>query len=310
MSEERNKNEDVNKLKEELIDLIDHRIAYNNGFTNLLSGDYSLFISLIFLILSAFGAWILGFLAQHYVLSVYLVFFIWLLYGLITIRKLKKREQEGVNKSISTNQKRLNVFTNWHFKLVGSMLYSCGMLFVFCIIVLGIIRDFRWWLWAPAIIFALMFLGIAGKRDLFETGLFGLRYMEEKDERKFIRFIWISNILFLAVTSYFWYKIGRELLFIILEEPYSIFEVFLTIILILISLGSLSEYLSMKFMVTEVSKQNYKLSALRMEINRIEDTEALEKQKKELLTWDLPKADSFLVFFNYYYLIFEEDESS
>ena len=74
-------------------------------------------------------------------------------------------------------------------------------------------------------------------------------------------------------------------------------------------------------MVTEVSNQNYKLSALRMEINRIEDTEALEKQKKELLTWDLPKAASFLVFFNYYYNDFmptqhtfevgeEEEESS
>ncbi|MCK4735063.1 MAG: hypothetical protein KAT65_21600, partial [Methanophagales archaeon] len=61
---------------------------------------------------------------------------------------------------------------------------------------------------------------------------------------------------------------------------------------------------SMKFMVNEVSNQNHKLSMLRMEIDRIEGTEALEKKKKELLKWYLPKADSFLVFFNYYGLMF------
>jgi hypothetical protein len=60
----------------------------------------------------------------------------------------------------------------------------------------------------------------------------------------------------------------------------------------------------MKFMVTEISEQISKLSVLRMEIDRIEDAEALKKQKKELLKWYLPKADSFLLFFNYYYLMF------
>jgi hypothetical protein len=53
----------------------------------------------------------------------------------------------------------------------------------------------------------------------------------------------------------------------------------------------------MKFIVTEVSEQNYKLSVLRMEIDRIEDAEMLKKQKKELLRWYFPKADSFLIFF-------------
>lgn len=72
--------------------------------------------------------------------------------------------------------------------------------------------------------------------------------------------------------------------------------------LILISLAFLSEYLSMKFMVTEVSNQNYKLSEFRMGIDRIEDVEALKKRKKELLKFSLPKADSFWVFFNYCYL--------
>jgi len=55
MSEERNKAEDVERLKEELNEWIDHRIEYNNGFANLLRGDYSIFLSLIALILSVYG---------------------------------------------------------------------------------------------------------------------------------------------------------------------------------------------------------------------------------------------------------------
>jgi len=39
-----------------------------------------------------------------------------------------------------------------------------------------------------------------------------------------------------------------------------------------------------------------------MRIDRIENTETLKKHKKELLKWYLPKAESYLVFFNYYYL--------
>jgi hypothetical protein len=106
MSEERNNDEDVEKLKKELKELIDLKIEYNNGFANLLRGDYSLFLSLIALILSVYGAWKLEFLARHYVLSAYVVFGIWLVYSIIgsIIRAPKRapreRELEDLNKLI------------------------------------------------------------------------------------------------------------------------------------------------------------------------------------------------------------------
>jgi len=107
----------------------------------------------------------------------------------------------------------------------------------------------------------------------------------------------IMLILILAIIGIYLCYIIHELFFVLKDDPYSFLEVILTTFLILISLASLSEYLSMKFMVTEVSNQNHKLSMLRMGIDGIEGTEALEKKKKELLKWYLPKADSFLVFF-------------
>ncbi|HEC93194.1 MAG TPA: hypothetical protein ENI51_09415 [Candidatus Atribacteria bacterium] len=67
------------------------------------------------------------------------------------------------------------------------------------------------------------------------------------------------------------------------------------------SLASVSEYLSIKFITADVSNQNYALSIFKIEVDRIEDAELLKKQKKELLKLYLPKTDSFLVFFNYYY---------
>jgi len=38
----------------------------------------------------------------------------------------------------------------------------------------------------------------------------------------------------------------------------------------------------MKFMITEISKQNHYLAVIRMEIDRIEDTEVLKKHKKRI----------------------------
>ena len=55
MSEEGNNDEDVGRLRKDLKEWIDHRIEYNNGFANLLRGDYSIFLSLIALILSVYG---------------------------------------------------------------------------------------------------------------------------------------------------------------------------------------------------------------------------------------------------------------
>ncbi|MCK4732927.1 MAG: hypothetical protein KAT65_10770 [Methanophagales archaeon] len=309
MSEERDKDENVEKLKKELKELIEHKIEYNNGFANLLRGDYSLFISLIALFLSVYGAWKLGFLARHYVLSVYLMFGIWLLYIIGSIIRAP-REQEDVIKLISTYQERIRVVISWYFKWARSMFYSLWMLFLLCIVVLLFLRDFRLWLWAPAILFTLFLPPIAEKGSAFLAALLDKARIEEPstfEEKKVSAIVTIMRILILAIVVLY-------LCYIIYEyNPYSIFEVILTVILILISLAFLSEYLSMKFMVTEVSNQNYKLSMLRMGIDGIEGAEALEKKKKELLKLFLPKADSFLVFFNYYYLMltpytFEVDE--
>lgn len=299
MSEERNKNEDVGELKKELNKLIDHRIKHNNGFVNLLRGDYSLFISLIALFLSVYGAWKLGFLAQHYVLSVYLVFGSWLLYIIIgNIRAPKERED--VIKLMSTYQERIKAVIRWYINRGRAMYYSLWILLLLSIPVLWIIEEKRLWMWAPAILFAIFLPLIAEKGSQFFTTLldeFGS--IEEKRKKELSTSIvivsTIMRILILAIIVIY-------LLFIILRVPYSFFGVILTMFLILISLASLSEYLSMKFMVTEVSNQNNNLSKLRMEIDRIENTETLKKHKKELLKGYLPKADSFLVFFNYYYL--------
>ncbi len=319
MSEERDRDENVEKLKKELKELIEHKIGYNNGFANLLRGDYSLFISLIALFLSIYGAWKLGFLAQHYVLSVYLVFGIWLLYVITGIIRAS-REQEDVIELISTYQEIIRVVINWYFKWARFMFYSLWMLFLLCIVVLLFLRDFRLWLWAPAILFTL-FLPLIAKKGgaFFAAQLDEVRIEELSTFRERVpAILTIMLILILAILVIYLGYIAHELFFILKDNPYSFLEVILTMFLILISLASLSEYLSMKFMVNEVSNQNHKLSMLRMGIDRIEGTEALEKKKKELLKWYLPKADSFLVFFNYYGLMLtkytfevgEEDEES
>ena len=314
MSEERNKNGDVERLKVELKELIDQRIEYNNGFSNLLRGDYSLFISLIALFLSIYGAEKLRFLTQHYVPSVYLMLSIWLLYAIgSTIGA--SREQEGVIKLISTNPERIKVAFNWYFKWARPKFYSLWILSLLCIVVFWALREenlmeFGLELWAPAVIFVSILPLIAEKGAAFLAALLDKARIEEPstfEEKKVSAIVTIMRILILAIIVLY-------LCYIIYEyNPYSIFEVILTVILILISLAFLSEYLSMKFMVTEVSNQNYKLSMLRMGIDGIESAEALEKKKKELLKLFLPKADSFLVFFNYYYLMltpytFEVDE--
>ena len=322
MSEERDRDENVEKLKKELKELIEHKIEYNNGFANLLRGDYSLFISLIALFLSVYGAWKLGFLARHYVLSVYLMFGIWLLYIIGSIIRAP-REQEDVIKLISTYQERIRVVISWYFKWARSMFYSLWMLFLLCIVVLLFLRDFRLWPWAPAILFTLLLPPIAEKGSAFFAAQLNEVRIEELStfRVKVSAIVTIMLILILAIIVIYLGYIAHELFFILKDDPYSFLEVILTMLLILISLASLSEYLSMKFMVNEVSNQNHKLSMLRMGIDRIEGTEALEKKKKELLKWYLPKADSFLVFFNYYGLMLtkytlevgeeeEEEESS
>lgn len=230
-----------------------------------------------------------------------------------------------MSKPISIDQKEIEAL----FSVFRPTYFSLSIMFSLCILVLWGFKDFRWWLWVPNIIFGLLFLCLALKEALFKTivlnNLLHLWHIAVKDEiepTKFSNFgLLILFVVFIVTFPFLLFYIIIELFFVILQDPYLILGVLLTIFLILISFGSLSEYLSMKFMITEVSKQISKLSVLRMEIDRIEDAEALEKRKRELHEWYLPKADSFLVFFNYYYLMFtkytsevgeegEEEESS
>jgi hypothetical protein len=234
MSEERNKDEDVEKLKKELKELIDHKIEYNNGFANLLRGDYSLFISLIALFLSVYGAWKLGFLARHYVLSVYLVFGIWLLCWLLyviisTIRA--PREREDVIELLSKKQEIIKVVISWYFKWAKPVIYSLWMLFFLSIPLLGIIGEKRWWMWAPAILFVIFLPLIAKKEGTFFTAQLDEVRIEELStfRERISAIVTIVLILILAIIVIYLGYIARELFFIILKEPYSIFEVFLTI---------------------------------------------------------------------------------
>jgi len=336
MTEETNGRTDVEKLKNDLKELIDQRIEYNNGFANLLRGDYSLILSLIALIISAYSAQKLGFLAQQYVLSVYLMFGIWLLYSIIdgVIRAPKRApdesELEVLNKllGIKTHLKDMNfekllgnldpdkvkILIIFGFKWIKPFFYSLGTLFLLSIPMLLFIGEKRPWLWMPAILFTIILPLIAKKGPNFFVASIGEigEFMSGEEMHKIesikvwkwmIALMMVIVSLVLAIAGIYLYYVISELFFIIIENLSALFEVILTIVLILISLAFLSEYLSMKFMITEVSEQNYNLSVLSMKINQIEDVKELIKHKKELRKLFLPKADSFLVFFNYYYLM-------
>ncbi|MGB2728449.1 MAG: hypothetical protein WBD09_08220 [Halobacteriota archaeon] len=347
MSEEESGKDDVEKLKHELKELIDYRVDYNNDFVNLLRGDYSLFIALIALFLSVYGAWKLEFLAQHYVLSVYLMFGFWLLYSILdsiiralissvlrrslhrllysiidSLRRAPKRaptEREigDLNKllGIKTHLKDINlekikVLAIFVFKGIKPLFFSFWVLFLLSLLMLLFIGENRLWLWMPLILFTLILpLAVKKVAKFFVIPIDEIMRSEEmhkitpREVKWAVLMIAIVSILVLAIIGIYLYYVLKELFFIVLENPSALFEVILTMLLILISLAFLSEYLSMKFMVNEVSNQNHKLSMLRMGIDRIEGTEALEKEKKELLKWYLPKADSFLFFFNYYGLM-------
>ena len=343
MSEERSGTENVEKLRKELKELIDHRIEYNNGFANLLRGDYSLFLSLIALFGSAYGAWRFGFWPKHYVLSVYLMFGIWLISNIIDMllrapkRAPTSKELEDLNKLLGTKEPlkepnfgkflenididKIKILMIWGLQYVKSLFYALGLLFLLSIPMLLIIGERRLWLWIPAILLTIILLFIARKGVKFFIAMIDdfirrEEVLDMKSDRVWkwtLKMIVLVSISFLAIWVIFLYYIISELFFIILKDLSAVFEVLSTMFLILISLAFLSEYISMKFMVTEVSEQNYNLFVLRTKIDRIEDSETLYKHRKELYRLFLPKARSFFVFFNYYYLMltpqtFEVDE--
>lgn len=341
MSEERIKDEDVDGLKEELKDWIDLRIGYNIGFTNLLRWD-PLFVSIISLFLSVYGVWRFGFLAEYYVLSVYLICIVSLSCSIIngilnhsceTTRE-KGNEKRGKDNRHESgldedwcNSYQKEVFglmrrelmdkecswiknVNLYFTMFRPIFFSFWILFLLCFIVLWVVRDFRWWLWTPAILFALFLPPIATKGGSFLKDLYNLISLKEDPKielsTKTILFLYtILFILFILTVAgiYLCYHIVRELIFIAFLDIYSLFGIIFTMILIFVGFASLSEYLSMKFIMADVSKQNYALYGFRMMIDRIEDTKVLRKHKNELLKWYLPKTESYLVFFNYYRLM-------
>ena len=104
MSEERNKAEDVDRLKKELKEWIDHRIADNNAFISSPKKETLHILIAILSFLTVYSLWILGILKQYYAISIYLMFLIWLLSGIESIKKgAKEIKQEGMIKLIRIN---------------------------------------------------------------------------------------------------------------------------------------------------------------------------------------------------------------
>lgn len=305
MSNAKKDAKEVVMLRKDLKADIDQRIKQNSDFTNLLRGDHSLFIALIALFVSLYGAWKLGFLAQYYVHSLYLVLIIWLFYVIRnTARATWQAEDEGLI-DIDIDDQEISI--DWYLRWGKPLIRSVWVLSILCLPVLLFIGEQRWWMWAPAILFAILLLLITGMGYTVATSE-GNEYPGNQKKRK-IKVNWvITLILFILIlvmaVIYPYYRIIKELIFIVLETPYSLFEIIVTMILISAGLAALSEYLSLKFIVADVSRQNYTLSTLRAEIDEIGDVETIEEDRKGLRRLCLPKADSFLIFFNYYYLMF------
>ena len=305
MSNEKTEDKEVVRLRNELKEDIANRIRHNSDFTNLLRGDHSLFIALIALVVSLYGAWELGFLALYYVHSLYLVLIIWSFYVIRrTARATWKAEDEGL---IGIDLEEQMISLDWYLRWGKPLFRSVWALSILCIPVLLFIGERRWWMWMPAVFFAIFLFLITGV-GYSAASSYGNEYPETEKKRK-IKLNWVitsitSFLILVIAVIYPYYRIIKELIFIVLGTPYSVFEIIFTMILISAGLAALSEYLSLKFIIADISRQNYALSTFRTEINEIEDVEALEDGREWLRELCLPKADSFLMFFNYYYPMF------
>lgn len=318
MSEAKTEDKELVRLRKELKEDIDHRIKHNGDFTTLLRGDHSLFIALIALFVSLYGAWKLGFLALYYVHSLYLILIIWLFYVIRNTARATWKAEDEVLMDIDIEEQMISV--DWYLRWGKPLFRSVWALSLLCIPVLLFIGERRWWMWVPAVLFAIFLLLITSVGHSVASSDGNPEHPGNEKKRKIKVGRVITLIIFLLIlviaVIYPYYRIIKELIFIVLEMPYSLFEIIFTMILISAGLAALSEYLSLKFIVADVSRQNYSLSALRTEIDEIRDAEAIEEERIELRKLCLPKADSFLMFFNYYYLMFtkytfevdEEDE--
>lgn len=310
MGQEKGDKEEAEILKSELKDLINLRIEYNNGFSNLLRGDYSLFLSSIALFLSIYGAWKYDIFTKYYTLSVYSVIIIYWLVSLSGINSLKK-DLNKIKQADSNKLENITFDVNdipTLYSIIRPMYYPLWIMCFLNIVILWYIEDFRWLLWLPSIILGLNFFYYSRKDYLFKIIIFYLLNLLQIEIRGGIEIkklsftFWMSLVGFILSLPIVLYYILNELYLIMSNDPNIILIVILTIIIITISIGFLSEYMSMKFMVTEISNQNKKLIKMRIGIDGFEGVEELKNHKKELLKLYLPKADSFLFFFNYYRL--------
>ena len=292
MSEERNKDEEE-RLKKELNEWIDHRIADNNVF---ISSPKKETLSLLFTLLSLLaicGSWILGILKQYYIYSLHLVFILWTVVGIKEL--IAKRK--GTKELVHINLKEAVYFA---FSNMRAMVFSLGVLFFLCIVVLSLVKDLRWWLWILPLLWVFVTL-------VYEKAVASAATMVEGDykiqlntfRKKALAWIAIALIIgLIAALVYVFYKTSLEIYFMISEDPSGLFGIILTLFAILISYASLSEYLSIKFTIADVTVQKNKLSMLKMEIDKM-NVEELERVKKNLRKWPLPMIEKFL-FFNYY----------
>ncbi len=241
MSKERNGDRELLRLKKELRGIIDHRIEHNSGFANLLRGDHSLFIFLIAFSISLYAAWKDGFLAPHYVPSLYLALLIWLLNCIRSVNR---------GFGIGLGEVEQEPSLRWCLRWVKPLVSSLGTLSLLCILVLLITSEKSWWMWTPVILFALLslLLSVGTGTPVSAASSTENTHTENKGKRRTKMSGVIAMIIFILILAialiYPYYRIVRELIFAVQETPYSFSEVILTVILILAALASLSEYLS------------------------------------------------------------------
>jgi len=156
MSEERNKDEEE-RLKKELNEWIDHRIADNDAFISSPKKEtLSLLFALLFALLPLLaicGSWLWGILKQYYIYSLHLVFILWTVVGIKESIAKRKGTKEFIKAHIN-----LKDAVYFSFRNMKAMVFSFGVLFFLCIVVLSLVKDLRWWLWMLPLLWVIVTL--------------------------------------------------------------------------------------------------------------------------------------------------------
>ncbi|HEC93193.1 MAG TPA: hypothetical protein ENI51_09410 [Candidatus Atribacteria bacterium] len=167
-----------------------------------------------------------------------MMFVIWLLYGIRSIKKAPNEiKQEGVIKLLtSIDLEKIKVAINWYLRWAKPMFYSLWTQFLLSIPVLLIIEERRWWMWAPATIFVIFLPLIAEKGGQSFTGLLDeWEHIKEKHkiEVSTNRVIagMILTLTLALIGIYSFCNILEELIFVILSTPHSLLNIILSIIL-------------------------------------------------------------------------------